>query len=308
MNSFNRREFLKTSALCGAAAFLPLNLAMAQAPRFRFVHFTDLHTQPELGATEGVAMAVRKLLSLKPRPDFIIIGGDTVMDASAVERPRALLQYNLFAEAMKPLEMPLHYVVGNHDIYGWASKNAAQANDPDYGKKMYQEKVVKGPLHTSFDFGGWHFVLLDSIALLPDHTWRGEIDDAQMQWLKDDLTRTGKARPTILVTHVPLMTLFTQYHDGTTNPTSDKMIVRNGKEMRDIFKDYNVKAVLQGHTHVVEECTYTGTRYITSGAVCGEWWKGPRLGVHPEGFAVFDVEGDKLSWEYVPYGWKARTV
>jgi predicted phosphodiesterase len=84
------------------------------------------------------------------------------------------------------------------------------------------------------------------------------------------------------------------------------MIVRNGKEVRDLFKDYAVKAVLQGHTHVTENCFYAGTQYITSGAVCGSWWQGPRLGVDPEGFSVCDVNGDRLSWQYVSYGWKVR--
>ena len=47
-------------------------------------------------------------------------------------------------------------------------------------------------------------------------------------------------------------------------------------------------------------------RYITGGAICGDWWKGKRLGVHPEGFSVVTVAGDDLTWKYVPYGWTAR--
>jgi len=48
-------------------------------------------------------------------------------------------------------------------------------------------------------------------------------------------------------------------------------------------------------------------RYITGGAICGDWWKGKRLGVHPEGFSVVSVSGDDLTWRYVPYGWTPRT-
>jgi len=65
---------------------------------------------------------------------------------------------------------------------------------------------------------------------------------------------------------------------------------------------------LQGHTHVVEECTYMGTQYITGGAVCGDWWKGKRLGRHPEGFGVVTVQNDSLTYRYVPYGWSVRTL
>jgi len=59
--------------------------------------------------------------------------------------------------------------------------------------------------------------------------------------------------------------------------------------------------------NLVDEINYVGVRYITGGAICGDWWKGPRLGVHPEGFVVAAVKGDNLKWRYIPYGWKAHT-
>ncbi len=289
------------------ATGLALPFAAEARPRkFRFVHFTDLHIQPELGAADGVALAVKKVLSLNPRPDFIITGGDHVMDANKVTPARADLQFNILAEALKPLEMPVYHTIGNHDAYGWSSELLRVEFDPGYGKRMYAERVAKGPLYRSFDFAGWHFAILDSIFFVPPHSWRAEIGDAQLQWLKDDLAKTGRSRPVIILTHCPLMTLFSQYTSASTAAATDSLVVRNGKEVRDQFKDYNVKAVLQGHTHVVEECIYTGTHYITGGAVCGDWWKGPRLGVHPEGFAVFDVDGSSFRWEYTTYGWRAR--
>ena len=83
------------------------------------------------------------------------------------------------------------------------------------------------------------------------------------------------------------------------------MIVRNGKEVRELFLGHNVRLVLQGHTHTVEESVYAGTRYITGGSICGDWWRGPRLGIHPEGLVVADLEGAEMRWKYVPYGWTA---
>ena len=308
MTTLTRRRLIQGATAFASAALLEPMPAYAAKTSFRFVHFTDLHIQPELGAADGVRLSVKKLLSLRPRPDFIITGGDHVMDWLKVSRERADVQFALLQEALKPLEMPLHSVVGNHDIYGWAKDSPATAGDPGYGKQMFAERIAKAPLYRSFDHNGWHFVLLDSLQPTPERGWHGVIDDGQLQWLKTDLEKTGTQRPVILVTHVPMMTLFNQYAAGTTLATPDTLIVQNGKEVRDVFKEYNVKAVLQGHTHVVEDCAYTGTRYITSGAVCGEWWKGPRLGVHPEGFAVFDVQGDRFGWQYVPYGWKARAA
>jgi 3',5'-cyclic AMP phosphodiesterase CpdA len=305
----NRRDFLTaTGGMLLIPGFAAPLLAQPAAEKFRFVHFTDLHIQPELGAAEGVALAVKKLLSLRPRPDFVITGGDHVMDLLKVERDRAEVQFRLLAEALKPLEMPIYSAVGNHDVYGWSQKSDTLARTPEYGKALFAERVAKGKTYRSFDHRGWHFVILDSIEHVPPYDWRGGVDDAQLQWLKSDLERIGKQKPIVLISHVPLMTLFAQYTSAATAATPDTLIVRNGKEIRDLFSPYNVKAVLQGHTHVVEDCLYTGTHYITSGAVCGDWWKGARLGVHPEGFAVCDVDGDRLQWQYVTYGWKARSA
>jgi 3',5'-cyclic AMP phosphodiesterase CpdA len=302
----SRRQALQVGAVLTTSGVLGLgSSARAAARGFRFVYLTDLHIQPELRAADGVAQAVRKILSLSPRPNFVITGGDHVMDVFDTTHERADLQFKLLNEALKRLEMPIYHTVGNHDVYGWGRKEGGTAKEPDYGKKMFQEKLIEGRTYRSFDFGEWHFILLDSIQSVAPNNWEAAIDDAQLEWLSTDLEQTGKQRPIVITCHVPIMTLYTQYTDKTTAAPSERGIVKNGKEIRDTFVNYNVKAVLQGHTHVVEDCLYTGTRYITGGAICGNWWKGYRLGVHPEGFGVCDVRGDKFEWQYVSYGWKA---
>ncbi len=301
-----RRQLLEFAG-AGAAALLSYPQPAAAAPnRFRFIHMTDTHIQPELHAFEGVTLAVKKILSLSPRPDFILFGGDSVMDANMVDRGRANLVFKLFKEALKPLEIPVHYTLGNHDVYGWNAKQAGSGSEADYGKRMYEEEVGIGSTYKSFDHMGWHFVILDSIQFQKDFGWKAGIDDTQLQWIKSDLEKTDTKKPIIFCTHVPLMTLFSQYTESTTTPNSATTVISNGKEIRDLYAHHNVKAVLQGHTHVVEECIYTGTHYITSGAVCGDWWNGPRLGVHPEGFGVYDIKGNEFSWTYMPYGWHAK--
>ncbi|AIE87522.1 metallophosphoesterase family protein [Fimbriimonas ginsengisoli] len=302
----SRRDLFAGAASLGLSAAVGTVFANEKTVRrFGFAHLTDLHIQPELGAPDGVAMAVRKLLSLHPRPDFVLTGGDHVMDLLKVTRERADLQFRLLEEALKPLEMPVYSAVGNHDVYGWSTASPATESDPLYGKRMFEERFAKAPLHRSFDHNGWHFVILDTIQPR-NRDWMLAIDDAQLTWLKDDLEKAGRA-PTVVMSHGPILTAFMQYTASTGAPTPDTLITHNGREVHEILAKHNVKAVLQGHTHVLEEIDYLGIKYITAGAVCGDWWKGPRLGVHPEGFTVCDVDGDRFSWRYVPYGWKART-
>lgn len=309
-SEISRRNLLVASAAAGAAALLKPAEAVLKpldplaAARFRIVHMTDLHIQPELGATEGVALAVKKVLSLRRRPDFILTGGDHVMDVMFHDRARADVEFGLLAEALKPLEMPIHVTPGNHDVFGWGIKGFDKTS-PGYGKKMFEERVAKGPCYRSFDHKGWHFVILDTIGAASDKDWRAVVDDTQLTWLKSDLERAS-GKPTVILTHVPLVTAFMQFTSKSTDATPEGLITLNGREVADLCAKFNVKAVLQGHTHIRENVEYLGTQYITGGAVSGDWWKGPRLGVHPEGFMVFDIDGDKITGEYVTYGWQAR--
>ena len=78
-----RRNFLKLGAAASAAlAALPQTSIAAEAsPRqFRFVHLTDIHLQPELDAERGFRQCIAHVNELRPRPDFVITGGDLLMD------------------------------------------------------------------------------------------------------------------------------------------------------------------------------------------------------------------------------------
>jgi 3',5'-cyclic AMP phosphodiesterase CpdA len=290
-----------------ALGTLPTEANAAPKSSFSFVHITDTHIQPELGATAGVDKAFRAIRALKEKPAFGLVGGDLVMDAAAVPASRADLVYDLWKQEAAKLALPLHYSVGNHDVYGLgdAGKNPATAQDPNFGKNLWKRRLGLTNTYKSFDHQGWRFVTLDSVRITPAGDWGGELDDAQITWLDDLLRKTPKTMPMIFLTHIPLLTVFGQYTAGTTAASSDKMVVKNGKQFQEMIQGRNVKAVFQGHTHVVEEINYLGTRYITGGAVCGDWWKGKRLGVHPEGFVVATVSDENLSWRYVPYGWNA---
>lgn len=304
----NRRSLVSGLTSAGLLC-LSDPLAAVARPRgksFSFVHITDTHIQPELGATEGVKKAFDAIRHLPEKPAFALIGGDLVMDANEVDRARAELTYDLWQQAASDLRLPLHYSIGNHDLFGIGGKSGVTPDDPEYGKKWWQKRLGLANRYDTFEFNGWRFITLDSIQTDPDGKWRGEFDTEQLTWLDNTLRKTDPKQPVVLLTHVPILTVFRQYTEGTTAATPDYLITTNGKAVQEMLQGRNVKAVFQGHTHVVEEVSYLGTRYITGGAVCGDWWKGPRLGVHPEGFTVVTVRDGDLSYRYVSYGWTAR--
>jgi 3',5'-cyclic-AMP phosphodiesterase len=296
----DRRNFLRTLAAAGAAMALPPFPAAKQpAPgSFDFVFFTDTHIQPELDAAHGCDMCFRKIASANP--EFVIMGGDHVYDAIGVNSTRAGMVYDLYKRTEQLLGMPLHHAVGNHDVFGVLTKSGVPPDDPAYGKKMYQDRM--GQTFYSFDYKGYHFVVLDSIQPTEDRLWEARVDEAQLHWLRDDLKRLPARAPVIAVIHCPLVTAFATYAQVVTEGRKyNTMTVSNAAEVLEVFEDANVLAVLQGHTHINEVVAYKNTQYITSGAVCGNWWHGPRMGT-PEGFTLVSLREGKISTRYETYG------
>jgi 3',5'-cyclic-AMP phosphodiesterase len=308
----NRREFLRAIAAgvsVGAAALVP-GLAASSAlfagvespGSFDFIFFTDTHIQPELDASHGCAMCFSKIRALKP--DFAINGGDHVFDAMGVAGRRANELFDLYEKSERALGMPLYHTIGNHDLFGVLTQSGARPSDPGYGKKMYEERFGRKTYY-SFDYKGYHFVVLDSVQPTADRLWDARVDEGQLAWLGRDLERVGPLKPLIVVNHVPLVSGFGTY-STKRGPDSkySTVSVGNSPEVLAKFEGYNVLAVLQGHLHVNEFVSYKGVRYATCGAVCGNWWHGPRMGF-PEGFTVVSLREGKIEWRYETYGFKS---
>jgi 3',5'-cyclic AMP phosphodiesterase CpdA len=309
-----RRDLLTTSLAALAASGLPRaatprvshephaagfgDSAGAESTEFSFVHLTDTHIQPELRAAEGCARCLDRVNQLDPA--FVINGGDLVFDAAEVGPARARAVFDLYLDSAKRLRAPLHHVVGNHDVFGVAAASGVSPSDPMYGKRMYEDRI--GRRYYAFEHAGWRFILLDSIFLTPDRSFVGRIDEAQLAWLASELAAMPAGQPLVVATHVPLATSFLQFAESKAPP--DTLRVVNAREVLALLWRQNLKAVLQGHTHVREIAHYNGCQFITSGAVCGNWWKGARLG-HPEGFGVVTIRGGELSWRYETFGFQA---
>jgi 3',5'-cyclic AMP phosphodiesterase CpdA len=270
------------------------------AESFEFAHLTDLHLQPEMRAAEACGMCLEKVARL--RPDFVVTGGDLVFDAAETDWRRAELQYDLLEKTLRPLKMPLHHAIGNHDLYGVATKSRVAASAAHFGKKVFEERM--GPRYKSFAHKGWQFVMLDSIGTKANgRDFEGWIDAEQIEWLRGGLAARRPRGRLIVVTHVPLVSSVLQL---VADPwkSAETYLVKNAREVLEVLWPYEPRMVLQGHTHIRERVLYRGCEFVTSGAVCGNWWKGAREG-HPEGFGVVRVTGEKLEWRYETYGFSA---
>lgn len=312
----DRRSLLKRGmlgALAGGIFGLPsLTTAMAAPPKvrkrvLRFAHLTDVHLEPEVNAPAGLAACLHHIQSQHDQPSFILNTGDTIFDALKQPKERVEQQWQLWNSILqKENSLPLEYCIGNHDI--WA---IGQTSDPLYGKNYALDKMGLAKPYRSFNKGGWHFIVLDSIQPKNDGSWYSiQLDEEQYHWLEQELAAVPADMPVVVASHAPLVSAAAVIVDnkvkgdqgyvlglGTMHLDSERIV-----ELFDKYK--NVKLCLSGHIHLSEQITYNGVTYISNGAVCGNWWKGKRY-FTDNGYAMVNLYNDgTFDNEYVTYGWK----
>ena len=225
------------------------------------------------------------------------------MDALAQTEGRADTLYNLYLEAIKEIDMPIYNTIGNHELFGIYEKSGIDPSHEFYGDKMFANRI--GEKHYAFNHKGWRFYILDAIDETEERTYYGHIDQEQMDWLKQDLNSVDKNTPIAISVHIPFITVQTQLLQGPLAPNGPGSVITNGQEVLELFKDFNLKLVLQGHLHFLEDIYAQGIHFITGGAVSAAWWNGPRNGME-EGFLLVKVSDDELTWDYIDFGWEVE--
>jgi Icc protein len=315
---YSRRDFLRQIIGAGAISATGLNPIFAQiiAPStksFRFAFVTDLHLLQggALRSVEGITACLAAVEKLNPRPDFILVGGDLVHSTRELTLPGAETALDFFLQLWNQhTDLPTHWTFGNHDLAG-TSNPYASPSDKEYGKGLFQERLQLPRLFYTFDCKGWHFVVLDDIALQSDHSYIGQLFADELAFLKADLD-AHRTTPTIVCSHIPIASsvvlefLMAQDLSGNRAAHQKSLVCTNGTAMLDDIPGHNIRAVLSGHLHFYEAFHRNGVEIINSGAVCGNYWKGPNHGC-PEGFGVVDLGADgSVKFDYRGYGWKAE--
>lgn len=281
--------------------FFQLGGCKQEKESFNIAFLTDIHLQPELNAVNGLTRALDSVNRLNP--DFIITGGDLIMDALAQSYGRADSLYRLYDEVIKKSKSPGYNTMGNHELYGIYERSGADTSSPDYGEKMFERRL--GESYYSIEHKGWKFFIINSIEDTGKDKYTGLVDAGQMEWIKDELAKTDPAMPLVISTHIPFITAFTQKYDGSTLASDSSIVVSNSREVLSLFKEHNLKLVLQGHLHTIEDIHIDGIHFITGGAVSAGWWKGPNKGFE-EGFLDLTFYPDDFTWRYVDYGWEVK--
>jgi 3',5'-cyclic AMP phosphodiesterase CpdA len=292
-----KRNVVLLALVIGLAACAP---EKQDKPDFTFAFLTDIHITPEKNAPTGFKQAIDSVNA--SGVDFVLTGGDLIMDALGATRSRADSLYHLYESLMKSFKVPVHNTVGNHELFAFYNRSI-EPTDLDYGDGMFK-KYFGDPWY-SFDHKGWHFIVLKSIEPTESRGYMGLINPAQLEWLKNDLASVDPKTPIVVSTHIPFITVYDQWQNGGQYVNGPGSVITNGKEVMALLRTRNLKLVLQGHQHYLEDIEVDGVHFITGGAVSAAWWGGPN-GTLQEGFLLIRVKGETIDWEYKDFGWEPK--
>jgi Icc protein len=317
----SRREFVSRAALIAGGLTAGLRMADGEASdppagsALRVIFATDSHVMVnnQLRSEDGLTAALLAIGSLKPKPDLILFGGDLTHESPELDFPAAEQLIDRFLRIWKDhTDLPTFFTFGNHDLVG--TKNVSvNRDDPRFGKGLYRMRLALEHNFYAFRKGGWRFIVLDDVLPEPDGSYIGEFAEEQLEFLRNEL-RTDSQMPTILCGHIPSVSVLPNLSvcgkvkaTGANIETPGSLLTRNASELHNVLSETtaNVKLVLAGHLHHLEQIQIDGVTYLNSGAICGNWWKGAQRGC-PEGLLVLDLRSDgNFSSDYRPYGWRA---
>jgi 3',5'-cyclic-AMP phosphodiesterase len=292
-----RRKFLQNVSLLSAAAGLPAisNAAIEKKKKkFTAALISDIHIKPSATAEAGMTKALQNINNIQ-KPEFIINGGDSIMDALAADKEKTNIQWQLFNKIIgAENKLPVKYCIGNHDIWGWQLKEDVKA-DPLYGKAWWLQQTGYAKTYYSFTNNNWHFIVLDSVQE-NNGGYIALLDDEQFTWLENELNNNTK-KFICIVSHIPIISFCSAMFSKDMLPNGDWKLSRallhtDARKIKDLFKKHpNIKTCLSGHIHLQDEVNYLGIKYYCNGAISGNWWGGPFQDFAPA-YALFDFYTD----------------
>ncbi|WP_149912682.1 metallophosphoesterase family protein [Sphingobacterium cavernae] len=256
-----------------------ITIQLSSAQDFKFAFFTDMH----ISSDSTLSLVHQRVKDTKAHVDFIMLGGDNVdIDNQNAQRmPQAIERYKGLKKIFQQEGTSFYPTIGNHDRLS----SAITANSDSLFVDLF------GKTYYSFEHKHVRFIVLNSVQVVNS---KYAIDSVQLDWLKNLIATIPTSQPIVISTHVPFLSV---YYPVLTGKYTDTDTFSNQKEVFDLFKNHNLKLVLQGHMHLYEEIKVKGTTFITAGAVSGNWWSGDYHGTKP-GALIVNYSNGEFTWNY----------
>ncbi|WP_461474043.1 phosphodiesterase [Microbacterium sp. HJ5] len=216
--------------------------------RRTLLHLSDTHLlagNRALGGRFDTAANLTRTLEAAEatgiRPDAIVFTGDL----TDLGEPEA---YAALREAVEPfaarLQAPVVWVAGNHD------------ERPALRRDLLGLDATEEPVTGVWDLGGLRLIALDSTVPGWHH---GDLDAAQLEWLRAELA-----------TPAPLGTILALHHPPLPShvPLFDILELRDQGRLADVIAGSDVRAILAGHLHYSTSGTFAGVPVSVAAATC----------------------------------------
>lgn len=210
----------------------------------RVLHITDQHlfsnAQGELlgvNTTDSFQAVLNAIQAAPFEYDAVLATGDLVQDHNREA-------YHRFANMVKPLQKPLFWLEGNHDI------------QPQMSHALSQYAHIHSARHILIG-KHWQIILLDShIESLP----KGALNHTELAFLRERLAAYPE-RYALIALHHNLLPTNSAWLDQHSLVNADELAVALSP-----FKQ--VKAIIHGHIHQAVDNLWNGYRVLATPSTC----------------------------------------
>lgn len=212
------------------------------------VHLSDTHLlggDRLLGGRYDTAGHLAQTLDaverLGVRPDALVFTGDL----TDLGEPEAYAALRALVEPVAArLGAPIVWVAGNHD------------ERPAMRRDLLDLSPTQEPVTAVHDLGGLRLIAVDSTVPGWHH---GDLDAAQLDWLRGELA-----------TPAPLGTLLALHHPPLPShlPLFDILELREQSRLADVIAGTDVRGILAGHLHYSTSGMFAGVPVTVSAATC----------------------------------------
>jgi len=211
-------------------------------------------------------------------PLFGVADGDIMYDH--------LELYGDYERGVTAMGIPFAQVVGNHDL-------DLNADSDEASTATFEQHF--GPRYYSFNRGRVHYVILDDVFYY-DGGYLGYLPQDQLTWLANDLAMVERGATVVVFLHIPLLSTGFE-RAGNPKPPINSSVANRDALVR-LLEPYRAR-VISGHVHEMEHRMEGSVVEHIAAAVCGAWWTGDICyDGSPNGYVVYEVNGDDLRWRY----------
>lgn len=265
-----RRKFLQSASIATfATSIAPVAFTMDNKQKFfRAAFLSDVHVKPTTIAEEGMRKAYKTANNLNPKADFIINGGDAIMDALKATKEKTQLQWDVWNKVLQAEnKLPVYNCIGNHDIWGWQMTEPEIEADALYDKAWVLQQLKMSNRFYSFEKHNWHFIVLDSVQE-DNGGYIARLDEPQFAWLENELKTIDAAKHICIVSHIPIVSFCSAMFADKNEANGDWRISRallhvDNRRIIDLFKQYkNIVCCLSGHIHLQDSVSISAFNII----------------------------------------------